>query len=102
MLRIKKDDQVVVIAGKDKGKQGKVIRVQVAEKRAIVEGINVVKKARKKTQHEAGAFIEVERPIHISNIMLLDKKTGKPTRIGAKVLKDGSKVRVSKKSGEVI
>lgn len=102
MLRIKKEDQVIVIAGKDKGKQGKVIRVMTAEQRAIVAGVNVVKKARKKTQHEAGAFIDVERPIHMSNIMLMDKKTGKPTRIGSKILKDGSKVRISKKSGEVI
>ena len=102
MLRIKKEDHVIVIAGKDKGKQGKVMRVLPQEERAIVEGVNVVKKARKKTQQEAGAFIEVERSIHISNIMLMDKKTGKATRIGAKILKDGSKVRVSKKSGEVI
>lgn len=102
MLRIRKDDQVVVIAGKDKGKQGKVIRILLQEERAIVEGVNIVKKARKKTQQQAGAFLEVERPIHISNIMLMDKKTGKPTRIGARLLKDGSKVRVSKKSGEVI
>jgi len=102
MLRIRKDDQVVVIAGKDKGKQGKVIRILLQEERAIVEGVNIVKKARKKTQQQAGAFLEVERPIHISNIMLMDKKTGKPTRIGARLLKDGSKVRISKKSGEVI
>jgi len=102
MLRIRKDDQVVVIAGKDKGKQGKVIRILPQEERAIVEGVNIVKKARKKTQQQAGAFLEVERPIHISNIMLMDKKTGKPTRIGARLLKDGSKVRISKKSGEVI
>jgi len=102
MLRIRKDDQVVVIAGKDKGKQGKVIRILLQEERAIVEGVNIVKKARNKTQQQAGAFLEVERPIHISNIMLMDKKTGKPTRIGARLLKDGSKVRISKKSGEVI
>ena len=102
MLRIKKDDQVVVITGKDKGKKGKVVRVITAEHRAVIEGVNVVKKARKKTQQQAGAFIDIERPVHLSNIMLVDKKTGKPTRFGVKILKDGSKVRVSKKSGEVI
>ncbi len=103
MLRIKKDDQVMVITGKDKGKTGKVIQVLPEQFKAVVEKINMVKKAQRRTQqNQQGGFVELERPIHISNIMLIDKKTNKPTRIGASVLKDGSKIRISKRSGEVI
>ena len=103
MLSIKKNDEVIVVAGKDKGKKGKVLRVFPKASRAIVEHINLVKKAQRKTQeNQNGGFIEIEAPIHISNIMLLDKKTDKPTRFGISVLKDGKKVRISKKSGEVI
>ena len=103
MSRIKKDDQVIVIAGKDKGKTGRVLKVFPAKERAVVEHINVIKKAQRPTQeNQQGGFIEIEAPIHISNIMLDDKKTNKPTRVGVKVLKDKSKVRVSRKSGEVI
>ena len=103
MLRIKKNDQVKVIAGKDKGKTGKVLKVMAEENCAIVENINMVKKAQRKTnENQQGGFVEVAKPIHLSNIMLIDKKTNKPTRFGAKVLKDGKKVRVSRRSGEVI
>jgi len=103
MLGIRKNDQVVVIVGKDKGKTGKVLRVFPLEAKAIVENINKVKKAQRRTQqNQKGGFVEIERPIHLSNIMLLDKKTNKPTRFGIKILKDGSRVRVSKESGEVI
>ncbi|MDP8212920.1 MAG: 50S ribosomal protein L24 [Candidatus Zapsychrus exili] len=103
MLSIKKNDQVVVIAGKDKGKIGKILRVFPKSDRVIVENINMVKKAKRKTQQDQqGGFIEIETSIHISNIMLLDKKTNKPTRFGVSILKDGSKVRISKKSGEVV
>jgi large subunit ribosomal protein L24 len=103
MLNIKRNDQVVVIAGKDKGKTGKVLKVLLKQNRVIVEHINVSKKAQRKTQeNQKGGFIEIEMPIHRSNIMLVDKKTNKSTRIGASILKDGTKVRISKKSGEVI
>lgn len=103
MLLIKKNDQVMVIAGKDKGKAGKVLKVFPEEQRVIVENINIMKKAQRRTQeNQQGGFLEVESPIHISNVMLLDKKVNKPTRFGVKVLKDGSKVRISKKSEEVI
>ncbi len=103
MLSIKKDDQVIIIAGKDKGKTGKVLKVFPAKRRALVEHINVVKKAQRRTQeNQQGGFVDIEVPIHMSNIMLLDKKTNKPTRFGVSILKDGSKVRISKKSGEVI
>ncbi len=103
MLRIKRDDKVIVIAGKDKGKTGKVIKVLTADKKVVIENINLVKKAVKKSdQYPNGGFIEVERPVHISNVMLADAKTNKPARFKANVLKDGSKVRISKKSGETI
>ncbi|MFT5387020.1 MAG: large subunit ribosomal protein L24 [Candidatus Omnitrophota bacterium] len=103
MLHIKKDDQVVIIAGKDKDKSGRVLSVDPRKDRVLIENINMVKKSQKKTQENpAGGFIDIEVPIHISNVQLLDKKANKPTRFGVKVLKDGSKVRISKKSGEVI
>lgn len=103
MLDIKKDDQVVVIAGKDKGKTGRILKIFPEKRKAVVENINIVKKAVRKTQeNQEGGFMEIESPIHMSNIMLLDKKTNKPTRFGVSILKDGTKVRISKKSGEVI
>ena len=103
MLHIHKNDQVYVISGKDKGKTGKVLRILPGEQRVIVESINIVKKAARKTQQNPqGGFLSVERSLHISKVMLLDKKVNKPTRFGTSILKDGSKVRISKKSGEVI
>jgi large subunit ribosomal protein L24 len=103
MLRIRRDDKVIVISGKDKGKTGKVIKIFPALSMAIVENINLVKKAVKKSdQYPNGGFIDLEKPIHLSNLMLIDAKSNKPTRKQVKVLKDGVKVRVSKKSGETI
>lgn len=103
MLGIKKNDQIYVIAGKDKGKTGRVIKVFLEEKKVVVEGINLVKKAKRRTQQDQkGGFAEVEAPLHVSNVMLLDKKMNKPTRFTREILKDGTKVRISKKSGEVI
>ena len=103
MLRIKRDDQVMVIAGRDKGKTGKVMQVFPNQNRALVERINLVKKAQRRTQqHPQGGIVEVEATIHLSNIMLIDKKANRPTRLAASVLKDKTKVRVGKRSGEVI
>ena len=103
MLRIKKNDKVIVIAGKDKGKTGKILKVLPGAERVVVEKINLVKKSKRKTQQDqTGGFIELEAPLHISNVMLVDKKTNKRTRFGASTLKDGSKVRIAKVSGEVI
>lgn len=103
MYRIKKNDQVVVIAGKDKGKSGKVLHVYPQIDRAIVENINMVKKAQRRTQEkQQGGFIEIEAAIHISNLMLADKKGNKPTRLGAMMDKNGGKKRIARKSGEVI
>ena len=102
-LRIKKGDNVIVIAGNDKGKTGKVLSVIPAENRAIVEGVNLVSKHTKpNTKAPQGGIIKQEAPIHISNLSLVDPKTGEPTRVAIKKNDDGKKVRVAKKSGEEI
>lgn len=101
-LQIKNGDTVVVIAGSSKGKRGVIKAVFPDKYRAIVEGANMVTKHQKPTsQNTAGGRIEMEAPIHISNLMLVDPKTGEPTRIGRR-LEDGKSVRYSKKSGETI
>ena len=103
MLRIKKDDQVMVMVGKEKGKTGKVIRVFPAENTAVIENLNIVKRAVKKSDtFPQGGFVEKEKALALANLMILDKKDNKPTRFQAKVLKDGSKVRIAKKNGETI
>ena len=103
MLRIKKDDQVIVMGGKEKGKTGKVVRVFPQENTAVVENLNVIKRAVKKSDtFPQGGYVEKEKPIALANLMLLDKKDNKPTRFQAKVLKDGAKVRIALKSGETI
>ena len=103
MLRIRKDDQVMVMVGKDKGKSGKVVHIFPKEYKAIVENINVVKKSVKKSDtYPQGGYIELEKPVAVANLMLVDKKTAKPTRFSARVLKDGGKVRIAKGSGETI
>ena len=103
MLRIKRGDKVVVISGRDKGKSGKVVKVFTTEKTVVVEHINLLKKAVKKSdQYPQGGFIDLEKPLHISKVMLLDPKLNQPTRSKVNILKDGTKVRISKKSGETI
>ena len=101
-LHIKKDDQVIVLAGKDKGKTGKVLKVIVDKERAIVEGVNVVSKSTKPSaQNPQGGIVKQEAPIHISNLSLIDPKSGKATRISIK--REGKNViRIAKKSGEEI
>ena len=102
-LHIKKGDTVFVNTGKDKGKTGKVVKVFVEENRAIVEGLNMVSKSQKPSaQNPNGGIVKQEAPIHISNLNLVDPKSGKPTRVGIKINEDGTKVRVAKKSGEEI
>lgn len=102
-LHIKKGDQVQVIAGDNKGQQGKVLKVEVAKQRAIVEGVNLVKKATKpNAKNPQGGIVEQEAPIHISNLMLIDPKSGKPTKVGRKLGENGKLVRYAKKSGEEI
>ena len=98
---IKRDDQVTVIAGKDKGKTGRVLQVEREKGRVLVEGINIVKKAmRKKKQEDRGGIAEIEAMIHISNVMLMTR-SGNRTRVGFEV-KDGNKVRVGRKNGEAV
>ncbi len=101
-LKIKKGDQVVVLTGKDKGKKGEVLRVIPEDSRVVVAGVNVAKKHVKPSQTGGGGIQKTELPVHISNVAIADPKTGKPTRVGLKALKDGKKVRVAKKSGETI
>ena len=102
-LHIKKGDTVIVLAGEDKGKTGKVLKVDVDKQRAIVQGVNVVKKSAKPSaKNPQGGIVEQEASIHISNLNLIDPKSGKPTRVGIKINEDGKKVRVAKKSGEEI
>lgn len=102
-LHIKKGDMVYVNTGDDKGKTGKVTKVIIEKKRAIVEGVNMVKKSTKPSaEHPQGGFVEQEASIHISNLNVVDPKTGKPTRIGRKQGENGKLVRYAKKSGEEI
>jgi large subunit ribosomal protein L24 len=99
-MKIKKGDRVVVIAGKDKGKEGVVMRALPSENRVIVDGVNIAKKHQKpKSATTPGGIIDKDMPIHVSNVMVLSPGDGKPTRVGYKVLPDGSKVRVCKRTG---
>ena len=100
-MNLKVGDKVVVISGSSKGKEGKIIKTLRSENRVIVEGCNIVKKHKKGNGQESGGILEVEAPIHVSNVMLIDPKTKKRTRIGHTIEKD-KKVRVAKKSGEKI
>ena len=103
MLRIRKNDTVMVMAGSDKGKTGKVVRVIPKVNKAVIENINVVKKSVKKSDtYPQGGYVELEKPVALANLMLVDKKSNKPTRFIVKVLKDGSKERIALESGEVI
>ena len=98
---VRKGDLVMVVAGADKGKQGNVVEVFHDKQRVVVEDVNIVKKHRKPTQSTPGGILEIPAAIHVSNIMLIDPKSGEPTRVGRKIV-DGKSVRYSKKSGEII
>ena len=100
--KIKKGDKVVVIAGRDKGRTGEVTLMLPKEGKAVVQGVNMVKRHQKQTQTSEGGIISKEAPIQISNIAFADPKDGQPTRVGFKILDDGRKVRVAKRSGEMI
>lgn len=101
-FKIKKGDEVIVLTGKDKGKKGEIIRMIPSESRAVVQGINLVKRHTRQTQTEEGGIKTKEAPIHVSNLALIDPKSEKATKAGYKIEKDGTKVRISKASGEVI
>jgi large subunit ribosomal protein L24 len=100
--KIKKGDKVVVITGPAKGRTGDVVKVLPEENRAIVRGVNMVRRHQRQTASQEGGVISKEAPIHLSNIAIADPKDGKPTRVGFKVLDGGKKVRVAKRSGEQI
>ena len=100
--KIKKGDKVVVLSGKDKGKTAEVLQVMPKANRAIVQGVNMVKRHTRPSAQGEGGIVPKEAPIHLSNLAVADPKDGKPSKVGFKVEKDGSKVRVAKRSGEVI
>ncbi|MCF3629408.1 50S ribosomal protein L24 [Thalassospiraceae bacterium LMO-SO8] len=102
VARIKKGDKVVVLTGRDKGKEGEVLKVLPTADRAVVQGVNRMKRHQRATQTSTGGIIEREAPIHLSNLAHRDPKDGKPTRVGTKILNDGRKVRFAKRSGEQI
>jgi large subunit ribosomal protein L24 len=101
-LKIKKGDKVVVITGKDKGKTGEVLRVLPKDSRLVVQGVNMVKRHTRPAMGQPGGIVEKESTIHISNVAHIDPKSNKPTRVGYKELGDGRKVRVARRSGEVL
>ncbi len=101
-FKIKKGDKVTVITGRDKGKKGEVLRVVREDDRVVVQGVNIVKRHQRPTASTPGGIVEQEAPIHISNVAHIDPKSDQPTRVGFRVEEGGRKVRVAKRSGEVI
>jgi large subunit ribosomal protein L24 len=97
--KIRKGDKVIVLAGRDKGRTGEVIEVHPRAERALVRGVNVVKRHQRQTAQQEGGIISKELTIHLSNLAMADPKDGKPTRVGFKVLADGKRVRIAKRSG---
>jgi large subunit ribosomal protein L24 len=100
--KIKKGDKVVVLAGLDKGRSGEVIQVMPKEERALVRGVNMVKRHQRQTVSQEGGIIAKEGPIHLSNLAMADPKDGQATRVGFRILDDGRKVRFAKRSGDLI
>ena len=100
--KIKKGDNVIVLAGRDKDKRGEVFKVMPKESRALVRGVNVVRRHQRQSASQEGGIVAKEAPIHLSNLALEDPRDGKPTRVGFKMLDDGRKVRFAKRSGEII
>ncbi|WP_241503819.1 50S ribosomal protein L24 [Ferruginivarius sediminum] len=100
--KVKRGDTVVVLNGKDRGRSGEVLRVIPKEDRVVVQGVNVVKRHQRPSMGQQGGIIEKEAPIHLSNVSVADPKDGRPTRVGFRVLDDGRKVRVARRSGETI
>jgi large subunit ribosomal protein L24 len=101
-FKIKKGDRVVVVTGRDRGKQGEVLRVVRKEDRLIVQGVNMVKRHSRPSAGHPGGIIDKEAPIHVSNVAHVDPSTSRPTRVGYRLLEDGRKVRFAKRSGEVL
>jgi large subunit ribosomal protein L24 len=101
-LKIKKGDTVIVLTGRDKGKSGSVLRAFPTENKVVVQGVNIAKRHTRQSATAQGGIIEKEMPIHVSNVSHIDPKDNKPTRVGYKVAKDGSRERIAKRSGQVI
>jgi large subunit ribosomal protein L24 len=102
-MHVVKNDMVKILSGKYSGKTGKVLKVFPDQNRLIVEGVNIIKKHTKPSQkNQQGGIVEKESSVHVSNVMVIDPKTNEPTRVGYKFLEDGTKVRISKKSGEML
>ncbi|MBT6068146.1 50S ribosomal protein L24 [Candidatus Peregrinibacteria bacterium] len=101
-MKIKKDDTIRVVAGKDKGKDGKVLSTISKKQKVVIEGVNIRTRHIKKTSQQAGQIVKYPAPIHVSNVMILDPKDSKPTKIGYSIGKDRKKLRISKRSGEVL
>jgi len=101
-LKVKKGDNVVVISGRDKGKQGEVLRVFPSESRLVVQGVHIARRHTRQRMGDPGGIVEKELTIHVSNVAHIDPTSGKPTRVGFKILDDGRKVRVARRSGEVL
>ncbi len=101
-VKLRKGDHVIVTTGKDKGKHGEILKLLPKENKAIVQGVNMVRRHQRQTQSQEGGIVSKEVPIHISNLAMEDPKDGKPSRVGYKFLKDGRKVRFARRSGEVI
>ena len=100
--KIRKGDNVIVLSGRDRGRRGEVIQVMTAEGRALVRGIHMVKRHQRQTAAQDGGIISKEASVHLSNLAIADPKDGKPTRVGFKIMSDGKKVRVAKRSGAEI
>ena len=101
-MKIKKGDKVIVITGKDKGKTGEVVKAMPKENKVIVSGVNMAKRHQKPSQENAGGIVSKEMPIHVSNVALIDPKSGKATRVAMRVEEGGRKVRIAKRSGDAI
>ncbi len=101
-MKIKKGDKVIVLAGRDKGKTGEVLKVMPKERRVLVQGVQIIKRHQRPTQTTPGGINEFEAPLHVSNVALADPKTDQATRVGYKTLDDGRKVRIARRSGEVV
>lgn len=102
MQKLKKGDTVVVLTGKDKGRGGEIVKMMPKEGKAVVQGINMVKRHQKQSQTQEAGIVSKEAAVQVSNLALADPKDGKATRVGIKIMDDGRKVRVAKRSGEVI
>jgi len=100
--KIKKGDQVIVLSGRDKGRSGEVIRVMPKDERALVRGVNMVKRHQRQTQTQEGGILSKEAPIHLSNLAIADPQDGKASRVGFRFQADGTKVRFAKRSGDLI